>query len=203
MNTILKLSLRNLTRQKRRNIILAVAIAFGFFVVTFIDGFTSGMVNNLEDVITQIAGGTVMIAGYEKEPAAEEGGKPNLVNIVRDREYIKNLVENNDIAYRYFSRYTSASGQMIFNGKKSIVMLKGRDFTEPELLDSFQVIQGSLDNLENPDAMVINEKIAENMNLAVGDQIIMTTSTIYGQNTVADFTIAAITKGNTLVDTEM
>ena len=47
MNKILKLSLRNLTRQKRRNAILAIAIAFGFFVVTTIDGLTTGMVGNI------------------------------------------------------------------------------------------------------------------------------------------------------------
>ena len=50
MNKILKLSLRNLTRQKRRNAILAIAIAFGFFVVTTIDGLTTGMVGNLEEM---------------------------------------------------------------------------------------------------------------------------------------------------------
>ena len=46
-NKIFKISSRNLTRQKRRNVILAVAIAFGFFVVTMIDGLTTGMVSNL------------------------------------------------------------------------------------------------------------------------------------------------------------
>ena len=38
MKGTLKLSVKNLTRQKRRNAILALAIAFGFLVVTFIDG---------------------------------------------------------------------------------------------------------------------------------------------------------------------
>ena len=200
MSTVFKLSLRNLTRQKRRNAILAIAIAFGFFVVTFIDGLTSGMVSNLEDMITQIAGGTVLIAGYEKEPAVEEGGKPNLINVVRDKYYIRDLVEKNNIDYRYFSRYTLAAGQMIFNGKKSLSAVYGRDFTESELLDSFQIVSGSLDNLRDPYAMVINSKIAENLNLEVGDQVIFTTSTIYGQNTVADFKIALITKATSLVD---
>ena len=49
MKTV-SLALRNLTRNKRRNAILAVAIAFGFFVVTAIDGLTTGMVGNLENI---------------------------------------------------------------------------------------------------------------------------------------------------------
>lgn len=201
MKGTFKLSLKNLSRQKRRNAILAIAIAFGFLIVTFIDGFTTGMVNNMEDMITQIAGGTVLIAGYEKEPAAEEGGKPQLINIVRDGDYIKDLVERSDVDYRYFSKYTMAAGSMIFNGRKSITRVYGRDLTEPELLESFQVIDGSIENIHTkPYAMIINAKIAETLNLQVGDDVIFTTSTIYGQNNVADFTIAAITKANSLVD---
>lgn len=201
MIKIIKLALRNLSRQKKRNVILAIAIAFGFFVVTAIDGLTTGMVGNLEDMITQVAGGTVLIGGYEKIPAEEEGKKPKVINIVRDKEYIQNLVKNNNIDYRYFSRQTSSMGQMIFNGRKSLTRAIGRDFTEPEFLESFQILEGSLDNLSDPNAMIINSKIAENLNLQVGDQVVYTCHTIYGQNNVADFKVAVITKASTLVDT--
>lgn len=200
MKTTIKLALKNLTRQKKRNAILAIAIAFGFFVVTFIDALTSGMVGNLEDVLTQFTGGTVLLAGYEKISPSEEGGKYQLVNIVRDREYITNLVEKSDIKYKYFSCYTVASGQMIFNGKKNLVAIYGRNFGEKDFRDSLQVVEGSLDNLSDKNGIVINTKVAENLNLKVGDSVIFTTTTIYGQNNVADFTVQAITKSSSLVD---
>lgn len=196
-----KLALKNLTRQKRRNAILALAIAFGFFVVTFIDGFTSGLVNNMEDMITQMAGGTVLLSGYEKIPADSENGKPTLVNLVRDNTFIENLVKESGINYKYFSKYTMTGGQVIFNGKKSMLAVYGRDLSEKELLESFQVVSGSLEGItQKPDALIINTKTAENLNLAVGDEIIFTTSTIYGQNTVTDLKVVAITKANSLVD---
>ncbi len=66
MREIFRLALRNLTRQKRRSFILAIAIAFGFFVVTGIDGRASGAVTNLEYQMTQLVGGTVLVAGFEK-----------------------------------------------------------------------------------------------------------------------------------------
>ena len=53
MKEIITLALRNLTRQKRRSVILAIAIAFGFFVVTAIDGLASGAVENLRRQLTQ------------------------------------------------------------------------------------------------------------------------------------------------------
>lgn len=200
MKNSLSLSIKNLTRQKRRNAVLAIAIAFGFLIVTFIDGFTTGMVENLEDVITQIAGGTVLIAGYEKIPNQENPEKSQLVNIIREKDYITNLVKENNVDYKYFSRFTRSSGQLIFNGKKSISSVYGRDFSEAEFLESLQIVEGSVENLSQPNAMIINTKIAESLNLQVGDSLIYTTTTIYGQNNVADFTIAAITKANSLVD---
>lgn len=201
MKGTLKLSVKNLTRQKRRNSILALAIAFGFLVVTFIDGFTSGMVENMENMITQIAGGTVLLAGYEKIPSSLPDGKAQLVNIVRDKEYVRNLVEKSNIKYKNISCYTLSGGQLIFNGKKSLTSIYGRDLNEKDFLESLQIVEGSKENFADPQALIINTKVAENLNLKIGDEVIYTTTTIYGQNTVADFKIAAITKTNSLVDT--
>ena len=200
MKNTLKFSLRNLTRQKRRNAILAIAIAFGFFVVTAIDGLTSGMVSNFEDMITQFTGGTVLIAGYEK-PAVPEGEKSKLVGIIRDRNYIQNLINENAIDYKYCSRFTMAGGQLIFNGKKAMTAVYGRDLSEKELLSSFQYVSGGKENLNDPNALIISDKIAESLNLQVGDTVVFTTETIYGQSNVADFNIAAITKSTSLVNT--
>lgn len=200
MNTVFKLSLRNLTRQKRRNAILAAAIAFGFFVVTAIDGLTTGMVGNLEEQITQLVGGTVLIQGVEKTPSTEEGGKDQIATIVRDKDYIRNIVDECNVDYKYFSRYSMAAGQMIFEGKKSIVTCYGRELDDPVLLDTFQFVEGGQENFTDDHALVISDKTAESMNLAVGDTIIMTTTTIYGQNTVEDFTIAAIIKSNSFMN---
>ena len=82
----LMVALRNLTRNKRRNAILAIAIAFGFFVVTAIDGLTTGMVGNMENQIAQLIGGNVIVQGLEWENPSTPEGKVKLVNIVRDRD---------------------------------------------------------------------------------------------------------------------
>lgn len=200
MNTVFRLSLRNLTRQKRRNAILATAIAFGFLVVTFIDGLTSGMVGNLEEQITQLLGGTVLIQGIEKTPAEEEGGKDEVTIIVRDKNYIRNLVETSNIDYNSFSCYSMAAGQAIFEGHKSIITLYGRDLFEPELLDSFQFVAGGVENFTNDHALVISDKTAESMSLDIGDSVIFSTTTIYGQNTVDDFVVAGIIKSNSFMN---
>lgn len=198
MKTV-SLALRNLTRNKRRNAILAVAIAFGFFVVTAIDGLTAGMVGNFENQITQLVGGNVIAQGLEWLNPDTPGGKVKLVNIVRDRDYVKNIVDELDIKYDYYSCFTQSGGTVIFNGKKSSIQLYGRDLTEKMLRDSFQFTSGGVD--ENvPNGLIISDKIADSLNLQVGDEIIYSTYTVYGQNTFADMTITGIIKSNSFMN---
>lgn len=198
MKTV-NLALRNLTRNKRRNAILAIAIAFGFFVVTAIDGLTTGMVGNLENQITQLVGGNVIVQGLEWVPPAEEGGKADIVNIVRDREYVKKIVDELNIPYDYYSSFTMSGGQIIFGGKKSVIQLYGRDLTEKQLLSSFQFVEGGVD-AELTNGLIISDKIATSMNLQVGDTVLYSTGTVYGQNTFADMTVTGILKSNSFVN---
>ncbi|MCK9169983.1 MAG: ABC transporter permease [Treponema sp.] len=195
MKEIIQLALRNLTRQKRRSIMLAFAIGFGFFVVTAIDGLASGAVRNLENQITQLVGGTVFIQGSERGPATDKNSKGKLITIIRDSEYVRSLLEKNNIKYSYASQYTSSSGQLLFNSKRVIASLLGRNFNaEPNLVKSFEVLSGDLKNLSRKDALVLSKKAADSLKIQVGDSVLYTTQTINGQNTVGEFTLVAVIK---------
>ena len=197
MKKIIKLALRNLTRSKKRSVILAIAIAFGFFIVTGIDGLASGAVGNLEEQVTQLAGGTVLIGGYEKVLESEATGKYQLVNIIRDKNYLQNLVDEAGVDYKYVSRYTSSAGQLLFNGQKVISTLYGRDFNEDKYFtESLRFVSGSIDCMNKSENILISEQMAENLKLEVGDQVLYTTTTVYGQNNVADFTVGGIIEGS-------
>jgi len=200
MKNSINFSLKNLTRQKRRNAVLVIAIAFGFFVVTAIDGLTSGIVSNLEEQIAQLMGGNVLTEGLEWKNPETEGGKASLINIVRDRDYMKKIVDECNIKYDYYSCFTMSGGQIIFNGKKSMIQLYGRDLTEKEFQKTLQLRSGKADS-SVPNGIVISDKVADSMNLQVGDQVIYTTNTVYGQNAVADLTIMGIMKSNSFINT--
>lgn len=195
-----KMAIRNLTRQKRRNVILAIAIAFGFFIVTCADGFISGLFSCLEDQVTQLVGGTVLVQGLEKIPAEEEGGKSKVIPIVREGEYLKNLLETSDIKYQSYSCYSTNTGTMIFEGNKTVVQLYGRDLTDQTLVDSFQFISGGMENV-GPNSVIISDKISEALSLEIGDQFIFQTTTVYGQNAVTDLVVAGIIKSNSFIST--
>ncbi|MBR5646434.1 MAG: ABC transporter permease [Treponema sp.] len=196
MGAISKLALKNLSRQKKRNVVLGLAVAFGFFVITGVDGFISGMVNNLEEQITQLLGGTVLIQGCQRIPSELTGGKPQVAALVEDDAYIRDVVEKTNIDYDYVSYYSLATGQLIFEGKKSLIEVYGRDLYDKHLLDSFQFVSGGSENYQWENPFVISDSTAKSLNLEVGDKVTFTCSTIYGQNNVEDFTVAGIIKSN-------
>lgn len=200
---ITKIALRNLSRSKRRNVILGIAIAFGFFVVTAIDGLAGGAVSNLEDQITQMVGGTIAITGFEKGAPEEDSGekaKDSTINIIRDHSYIQNIVDELGVNYRYTSHYTRTMSQILFNGKKVLTQTYGRDFANDKFfLESLQLKDGSLENLKQKDALIISEGMAKTLKVEVGDSVLLLTSTIYGQSEVGDFTIAAISMDSNFV----
>ncbi len=199
METV-RLSLRNLTRSKRRNVILGIAIAFGFFVVTAVDGLTSGAVANLEYEMTQLLGGTVLVAGTERQ-VQEDGtlGKP--VMMIRDHDYIANKVDELGIDYQFVSHYTQAQGTFIFGGKKVLSETFGRNFSEDkEFIESLSIIKGDVNSLyTDPHALILSKKTADSLKVEVGDQVLYATTTIYGQREIDEFNVALITRDSSFL----
>ena len=199
----LRLSLKNLTRQKRRSATLAIAIAFGFFIVTFLDTFVSGIVSNLENQFTQIIGGTVLVQGLKKLPPEAGQKRSTLVHTMEDKNYIQKIVDESKIKYKYTNHYSNTSATMIFEGNKSNAVIYGRDLTEKNLLDSLQFVEGNVEDFSLPDTIIITEKTAEALNVHVNESIVLKTTTIYGQNAVGDFVVRGIFKGNSFLSTIM
>ena len=75
---LIKLALRNLSRQKKRTFLLAGAIAFGIMIVTVINGFVGAFVSNISENFANLAAGHIFIQGVEKSPSGKE------YDIIRD-----------------------------------------------------------------------------------------------------------------------
>ena len=194
MNKLLKLSIKNLTRQKRRNAVLAIAIAFGFFVVTMLEGFVTGMVRNMEDTAIEMFGGSVIMAGFEKEPSSVPGGKSKVINVIKDKDYMPNLMEKSNIKYENYLYYSLTGCTFLFNGKKIMTNIFGRDLSDEKLLNSFDFIEGGVENISDPYCLFIDEDTAEALNVKIGDQIICSSMTMVGQQNVIDLTVGGIYK---------
>ena len=199
MNKVLKLSLKNLTRQKRRNAVLALAVSFGFFVVTLLEGFTTGMVRNMENTAIEMFGGSVLMCGFEKIPPKYEGEKSKLINVVRDKEYMASIVEKSNVDYESYVSYTMTGVTLLFNGKKVMTNLFGRDLTDAKLIESFDFIEGGKENASDPYTIFLDENTAKALNVNIGDQIVVKALGMFGQQNVVDLTLGGVYKSSTFL----
>jgi len=164
----IKLGFKNLTRQKRRNIITALVIAFAFFAYLFLYSMMNGMEEMSFENIKNLETGNIQIAYPDYWEEKEELPLENLINLNQD---IEKSIENID-------GLSGVSPELRFtanlnNGIDELpVMGLGIDpehykevFTTGEYL-----VDGSMFSLDEYKA-VIGEKLAQLMDLKINDYI--------------------------------
>ena len=190
---ILKIAFRNLNRQKRRSMLLVIAIIFAFLIVTLIDGLSAGARKSLEYQIAKAIGGHVYVAGAEKAPDKTEDDKANEYLPPESVELVNKIIKEEKIDALYTTVRVNRYGTLIFAGKQLTTQIAGCKFDEEEALrNSFAFKEGGWENVNIENALFIPEKTAEALNVALNDIILYETTTLSGQATVAEFQIAGI-----------
>ena len=190
---ILKIAFRNLNRQKRRSVLLVIAIIFAFLIVTLIDGMAVGARKSLEYQIAKAIGGHVYVAGAEKAPDKAEDDKANEYLPPESVELINKIVKEEKIDALYTTVRVERYGTLIFAGKQLTTRIAGCKFDEEEALrNSFAFKEGGWENVKIENALFIPQKTAEALNVALNDVILYEMTTLSGQATVAEFQIAGI-----------
>ncbi len=192
MNTT-GLAFRNLSRQKKRSFLLGGAVAFGFFVVTIVDALSAGSIRNFSEQFAFLFGGNVLIGGVEKN-----GEK--LVNVTRDDAMLREVLAESGIQYQFDSKRTITSGTLIFEGKKTQTNIFGCDFEKETYFEKVMTLtDGSWENLKNPQGIILSESVVKDLNMEVGDSLLVQCNTISGQATFGEFTLAAVSKDVSLI----
>ena len=190
---ILKIAFRNLNRQKRRSMLLVIAIVFAFLIVTLIDGLSAGARKSLEYQIAKAIGGHVYVAGAEKAPDKTEDDKANEYLPPESVELVNKIIKEEKIDALYTTVRVNRYGTLIFAGNQLTAQVAGCKFDEEEALrNSFAFKEGGWENVNIENALFIPQKTAEALNVALNDIILYETTTLSGQATVAEFQIAGI-----------
>ncbi|MFC2613929.1 MAG: ABC transporter permease, partial [Treponema sp.] len=190
---ILKIAFRNLNRQKRRSMLLVIAIVFAFLIVTLIDGLSAGARKSLEYQIAKIIGGHVYVTGAEKAADKTEDDKANEYLPPESVELVHRIIKEEKIDALYTTVRAERYGTLIFAGNQLTAKIAGCKFDEEEALrNSFAFKEGGWENVNIENALFIPQKTAEALNVALNDVILYETTTLSGQATVAEFQIAGI-----------
>ncbi|MBF0303973.1 MAG: ABC transporter permease [Desulfamplus sp.] len=196
MKFLFVVSLRNLFRQKRRNILLGSAIAFGVMILIIANSFSHGISDILFNKIV------VYVAGHVNVSVNEGRGRD--LPIFRDKERLIQIVteQAGDELVEY-NEGIAIFLQAIGNGKVQNMVLVGvntvnRRLTvkqRQEIDESFQMISGrfkelSNSSIENP--IVLSKEKADALSVKLNDIVRIKYRNVYGQTQSSRLTVVGI-----------
>jgi len=183
-----RIAFRNLSRQKKRSFLLGGAIAFGILIITLVNSFTAGVVENVQENFSHFLAGHIFLTGYEKSPSGR------LVSVIRDDEYLTEAIHRiEQSGLRYIARRSSLNGVLIFEGENARQQVVGVNWDEERYLrDRLVLREGTMEAvLAEPRSLVLNEKVAGRLGVALGETLLVQMQTVTGQQNVGEFILAA------------
>jgi len=188
-----RIATRNITRQKKRSILLGGAVGFGFLVITLVNGFTSGVISTTKENFSDLFGGHIYITGTIVSDLGSG------ISVIRD-DIAAGAVASLGSRVESVHYRSSARGTLFFGTRERSQKLDGVDFSdETGFKSSIDITAGNLADLDKPGALVLPDDTAEKLGAEIGDTIIFKASTITGQQNVTELTlIATIASGSIL-----
>jgi ABC-type lipoprotein release transport system permease subunit len=195
MKFLIMISLRNLLRQKRRNILLGTAMAFGVMILVIASSFSHGISDIMFNKIV------VHVAGHVNININE--GRGRRTNIFRDKERLSRIIKKtagNDL--EDLDEGLGIFLRAIGNGKAENMVLvgvnTGKSITEKqrkEYDESFHMLEGNFSDLrksgvENP--VILSKEKAKILNVKKNDIIRVRFSNVYRQSQSARLTVTGI-----------
>jgi len=140
-------------------------------------------------------GGQLYITGQE---LTDTGG---IVSVIRDRDVLDDAlgtISDSIVERTYRSRVI---GEIIFGSKSTTFSIEGVSWAdEPKLIDSLTLESGTVAADMSSRGLVLPEYTADEVGVEIGETVLVRTSTITGQQNVAEFEIQAITAGGSMFD---
>jgi len=169
MILLLKLAWRNLFRNTRRTLLSGLAIGAGLAALIFMDAFSLGMVENMIRTATATFPGQAQIhrEGFRKTLSTDEP-------IVGAQEIQKNL--DTWPSVKAYAPRTLSYAMISSPSDVSSAMLYGVEpVREKSVSRLFQALrQGSYESLNEPDRILIGDRLAKYLNVGLGDRLVIT-----------------------------
>lgn len=194
MGLIYRLSLRNLLRQKRRNLLLGIGIAFGMMILVIANSFSHGMVDVLINDVVVHAFGHLVISG------------PRDITVVRDKQRMESIINRSikkeDIIY--VSESLGMFGRAVGNGEADNVVVVGVTPRSEEdkrsfFKNFFTLKQGNFEDFFRKDIqypIIISTEKAKSLNVKLHDVVKVRMPMVTGQIQAAQLTVIAIADAN-------
>jgi len=196
MPVIANIALRNLVRQKRRNLLLGSAIAFGAMILILTNSFSHGITKVLFERIVKYTNGHVAVSFMKNG---------NMMNqIFYDGDMMKEVLRKNAPEVPRFDEAIGLFGRALGNGTADNVILVGVDIKgqmppeeRKEYESNFKFIEGSFDLLGDKSRgtpVALAESKAKYLKVKTGDEIKVRFTGVNNQLASAKLTVVAVFK---------
>ena len=194
MNYILKMSLRNLARNKRRSVLSAIAIAIGTALLLFMSATIRGEMRGSLDLTINLRTGHIQI---HTEDYKDENMSLKRADMIEAPLEISSQIE--EIAQvKAASPRLNASGIVAFKNETIGVQVIGID--PPSAANAIYregLLKGKFLTTDDREGVLIGLPLSESLNLGVGDTIDLIINTSDGNTDEQRFTIRGIYTTNT------
>ena len=189
MNYILKMSLRNLARNKRRSALSAIAIAIGTALLLFMSATIRGEMRGALDLTINLRTGHLQI---HTEDYKDENMSLKRVDMIEAPLEISNQIE--EIAQvKAASPRLNASGIVAFKNETIGVQIIGID--PPSAANAIYregLVKGDFLSADDREGVLIGLPLAESLDLGPGDSIDLIVNTSEGDTDEQRFTIRGV-----------
>lgn len=188
MNTqSMRIAFRNISRQRKRTLLLGGAIGFGFMIVMLINSFTAGFVTTVEENFSAAFGGHLYVSGTE---VSERGSE---IQVMSDPSAAFAAMKTIEDEIADYNLRSNTRATLIFGSREVSSQMVGVNFAdEPDFFSGLTFVEGSAEAVMASDnGIILPADVAEELGIEVGEDIIIKASTITGQTNTGDVVVAA------------
>jgi putative ABC transport system permease protein len=187
MNT--RIAFRNLLQHGRRTLFLGLALAGVTTMLVLLNGLSGGVRKTMLDTATTLSTGHLNVGGFFKVTAGQSAP------VVTEYEKVLATVrkEMPEMSYavargRGWAKVVSDQGSMQAG-------INGIDIkNEPAFKKILTITSGNIDDLSQPNTVLVFEKQLEKLQVKVGDALTISAQTTRGVSNTIDVRVAAIAK---------
>lgn len=185
----LRISFMNLVEHGRRSMFLGAAIAAVTCLFVLLTALSSGIRHTLLDTATTLTTGHLNVGGFFKVTSGAAGP------LVTDYQRIEDLVRKQLPELDFIVHRGRGFGKLISDRGSTQAGISGVDIAnEPRLRSVLDVFAGNLDELAQPNTIVLFEQQAKRLDVKVGDAITISATTGRGVANTLDCRVVALAR---------
>jgi putative ABC transport system permease protein len=182
-----QIAFRNLTRQKKRSLLLGGAIAFGLLVITLINGFTAGLRDNLKENLSYTMGGHLFLAGTETSKTGRS------LPVIRNDQALKAALTEAGLSSLFVTERSVLQATLVFGNKQVVQTVNGVNWGQESFFqERLRLQSGSLEGLKDKRSLILGAAAAKRLKVQVGDSLMAKTTTYTGQQNVDEMIVVGI-----------